>query len=103
VAHFAFCLGSSCVLCFHDCDGAFSVRFALYSFLCNMFFIMCISVCFAFVVIGYVRTQFNRKLIPESLCSWGVTCALKYNDVCVGFLYIENSNLSFFQCVVMSK
>jgi hypothetical protein len=67
VVHFVFCFGSSCVLCFRDCDGTLSVKFALYSFLCSMFFMMCLSVSFASVVIGYVRGRFNRKLILE----WG--------------------------------
>jgi hypothetical protein len=71
VANFVFCFGSSCVLCFRDCDGTFSIRFALYSFLCSIFFMICVSVCFASVVVGYVRSQFSRKLILESLCSWG--------------------------------
>jgi hypothetical protein len=30
VAHFIFCFGSSRVLCFCNCNGSFSIRFALY-------------------------------------------------------------------------
>jgi hypothetical protein len=30
VAHFVFCFGSLCVLCFRDFDGTFSIRFVLY-------------------------------------------------------------------------
>jgi hypothetical protein len=95
VAQFVFCFGSSHVLCFCNCDGTFSVRFALYSFLYNMSFIVCDSICFASVVIGYVCSRVNRKLILESWCSWewhellGITMS-----VCVGFLYVENANLS---------
>jgi hypothetical protein len=43
VAHFVFCFGSSCVLCFRDCDGTFSIRFALYSFLA-CFYDVCLFV-----------------------------------------------------------
>jgi hypothetical protein len=71
VARFIFSFCSSCVLYFRDCDGTFSIRFVLYSYLCSMFYMMCISVCFASAVIGYVCIRFNRKLIVESLCSWG--------------------------------
>jgi hypothetical protein len=69
-----------------------------------MSFIVCFSVCFASVVIGYVYSQFNKQLILESLCSWGCHELLGITmSVCVGFLYIENSNLLFFLCIVMSK
>jgi hypothetical protein len=61
-------LGSSCVLRFGDFVGVFSIVCVIF-ISCSIFFILCISDCFAFVVIGYVCTRFNRKLIPESLCS----------------------------------
>jgi hypothetical protein len=67
----AFLGGSSHVLCFCNCDGTFTLRVVLYSFLCSMSFIACVSVCFASVVIGHMCSRFNRKLILESLCSWG--------------------------------
>jgi hypothetical protein len=69
LAQFVFCFGSSRALCFCDCNGTFSHKFVLCSFLCSMSFIVCISVCFPSAVILNVCSQFNIKLILDSLCS----------------------------------
>jgi hypothetical protein len=105
VAHFVlWCFGSSCMFCFCGCDSGFSSRFVLYSFFCSMFSHSVFSICFYFFVIGHRCHWFSRYLIPDSLCSYGSHELLGIIIlVCVGFLYIANSNLLSLQCIVMSQ
>jgi hypothetical protein len=60
VTHFVFwCWGSVCLFCFCG-GGGFLIRLVLYSLLCSMNLMVFVSVSFAFSVIGYVCSRFNR-------------------------------------------
>jgi hypothetical protein len=71
VTHFFFGVAAQRVYVFVFFVGFFLTKPLSYPLFCSMFLIVFSSMSFAFSLIGYVCSRFNKYLIPDNLCSYG--------------------------------